>query len=163
MGYLTNFIVYTMAMVGVMVLALMVFKNATSGGSKSGGKFLKVVDTMSLGARKTLYIVSAGEEKFLIAGDVDKTTLISKLNTNSVTEEKIPAVASMSAEDYPTKSFKETMNSLPQKRSYIDKSVVGIRSTQSSPYSSVMKNLAEKMRSEDIGERISMGNIRGDR
>lgn len=163
MGYLTNFIVYTMAMVGVMVLALLVFKNATSGGNKSGGKFLKVIDTMSLGARKTLYIVSAGEEKFLIAGDVDKTTLISKLNPASELEDRIPAIASASVEDFSTKSFKDTMSSLPRKKSYMDKSVVGIHSVQSSPYSSVMKNLAEKIRSENIGESIPIGDIRGGR
>ena len=39
--------------------------------------------------KKTLYIVSAGEEKFLIAGDVDKTCLISKLGVKDNTEAKI--------------------------------------------------------------------------
>ena len=81
MGYLANFIVYTLAMVGVVVFALLIFKNATNTGVKAKSKFLKVHDTLSLGPRKTLYIVSAGNEKFLIAGDVDKTTLISKLNS----------------------------------------------------------------------------------
>ena len=67
MGYLTNFIVYTLAMVGVIMLAVLVFKTTTNVSSKSGSKFLKVHDTLSLGPRKTLYIVSAGAEKFLIA------------------------------------------------------------------------------------------------
>ena len=153
MGYLTNFIVYTLAMVGVMVLALMVFKNATLGGHKGNAKFLKVLDTMSLGPRKTLYIVSAGEEKFLIAGDVDKTTLISKLKQGAGYEEKISAIATTSDEDFSTKSFKDTMNSIPARSSYMDKGVVGIHSTQRAPYSSVMKNLAERMREEGIGRK----------
>ena len=77
MGYLANFIVYTLAMVGVMGLALFAFKKfALGGGKSSGSKNLRVLDTMALSARKTLYIVSAGDEKFLIAGDVDRTTLI---------------------------------------------------------------------------------------
>ena len=88
MGYLTNFIVYTLAMVGVIVIALMVFKNATNVNTKGSSKYLKVHDTLSLGPRKTLYIVSAGEEKFLIAGDVDKTSLISKLGCNEKQEKK---------------------------------------------------------------------------
>ena len=88
MGYLTNFIVYTLAMVGVVVLALFVFKTSTSTGVKNGSKYLKVHDTLSLGPRKTLYIVSAGEEKFLIAGDVDKTTLISKLGEQEKLEDE---------------------------------------------------------------------------
>ena len=77
MGYLTNFIVYTLAMVGVIVIALLVFKGTTGGGIKGGSNHLKVLDTLSIGPRKTLYIISAGKEKFLIAGDVDKTSLIS--------------------------------------------------------------------------------------
>ena len=63
MGYLTNFIVYTLAMVGVIVIALLVFKGTTGGGIKGGSKHLKVIDTLSIGPRKTLYIISAGKEK----------------------------------------------------------------------------------------------------
>lgn len=143
MGYLTNFIVYTLAMVGVIVLALFVFKSATSSGVKGGSKYLKVHDTLSLGPRKTLYIVSAGEEKFLIAGDVDKTTLISKLGTN----EKTTTNGNIQIKDsIQTESFKETMANLPARDSYMDKSVVGIYKTQNKPYDSVMKNLAERIR-----------------
>ena len=131
MGYLTNFIVYTLAMIGVIMLALFVFKASTSSGGKGNSKFLKIHDTLSLGPRKTLYIVSAGEEKFLIAGDVDKTCLISKLNS----QEKIPEV-----------SFKETLTQELPKSRYIDKSIIGIKSTQDKPYCSVMKNLAERIK-----------------
>ena len=136
MGYLTNFIVYTLAMVGVIMLALFVYKASNNIGTKSGAKFLKVRDSLSLGPRKTLYIVSAGEEKFLIASDVDKTTLISKLESKNETEIKTQAL----------ENFKETMESLSTKSSYIDRSNVGIYKTQNKPYDSVMKNLAEKIR-----------------
>ena len=136
MGYLTNFIVYTLAMVGVIVLALLVFKTSTKVGVKGGSKYLKVHDTLSLGPRKTLYIVSAGDEKFLIAGDVDKTSLISKLGVSEKEELKPPVV----------ESFRETLDNLPSKKSYIDKSIVGIYKTQDKPYDSVMKNLAEKIK-----------------
>lgn len=139
MGYLANFIVYTLAMVGVIVLALFVFKSATSGGGKgASSKYLKVHDSLSLGPRKTLYIVSAGEEKFLIAGDVDRTTLISKLGVQEKAQTKELSV----------ESFKETMANLPAKNSYMDKSVVGIYKTQNKPYDSVMKNLAERIKSD---------------
>ena len=79
MGYLTNFIVYTLAMVGVIVVALLVFKNATSLGNGNKAKNLKIIDSLSLGPRKTLYVISTGKEKFLIAGDTERTSLISKL------------------------------------------------------------------------------------
>ena len=152
MGYLTNFIVYMLAMVGVLVVAMLVFKHTTnSGGKCSNGKCLKVLDTLSLGARKTLYIVSAGEEKFLIAGDTDRTSLISKLNTKPNCEEKISAIVTAESSDYSTKSFEETIKPLP-KQSYIDRSIVGIHSTQATPYNSVMRSMVSKLNGGNINE-----------
>ena len=154
MGYLTNFIVYTMAMVGLMCIAIFVFKNATANGKGSGSKFMKVIDSMSIGPRKSLYIVSAGEEKFLIASDVDKTTLISKLNPQHSYEEKISAVATLENTDYSTKSFAQEMRVNATKESYVDKSSINRSFKENSkkqvglsdtPYTSVMKNLALKM------------------
>lgn len=124
MGYLGNFIVYTLAMVGVIVVALLVFKNATSGGGiGKKSKYLKLIDTMPLGQRKNLCIVSTGKEQFLLAADADKTTLISKLE-NVETTENIGFKPSIQAEA----SFKETLNNLPR-TSYMDKSDIGIRSS----------------------------------
>ena len=81
-GYLVNFTVYTMAMLGLIFFALMVYKKFAAGSSFSKiskNKTLSIEETISIAPRKTLYVVKAGEERFLIAGDVDKTTLISKL------------------------------------------------------------------------------------
>lgn len=80
MGYLGNFIVYLLAMVGLIILALFVYKkfNVNALGVKSNHT-LKVEDTLSLSARKSLYIIRNGSERFLIAADFDRTTLISKL------------------------------------------------------------------------------------
>ena len=136
MGYLANFIVYTLAMVGVIVFALLIFKNATNVSTKAKSGFLKVHDTLSLAPRKTLYVVSAGDEKFLIAGDADRTTLISKLNSSE--KGAITSVENL--------TFKETMQSLPKKVSYMDRANLGIRKTQDKPYTSVMKNLAERIK-----------------
>ena len=144
MGYLSNFIVYTLAMVGVIVIALMVFKSATGSSVKGGSKYLKVHDTLSLGPRKTLYIVSAGEEKFLIAGDVDKTSLISKLNPRKPDEENILPIKE---NDFSIKDFKETMRESSEAKKYTDRMGIGIHSTNPKPYNSVMKNLAERIKS----------------
>ena len=142
MGYLANFIVYTLAMVGVVVIALLVFKNSTGVGCKNSSKFLKVHDTLSLGPRKTLYIVSAGEEKFLIAGDVDKTSLISKLGVKDSNSE----IAQTIQKPIETDDFKSTMEKLNNKTSYMDRRNIGIYSTQEKPYDSMLKNLAERIR-----------------
>ena len=152
MGYLTNFIVYTLAMVGVVVLALFVFKTSTASGAKGKSKYLKVHDTLSLGPRKTLYIVSAGEEKFLIAGDVDKTSLISKLGMSAERAGQITSLMQKSEEEIVSNnlkeipSFQKMMENIPKETSYIDRSSLGIYSTQNKPYKSVMKNLAKRIR-----------------
>ena len=80
MGYLANFMVYTLAMIGVISIALLVFKNTSTFGGGGKSKHLKVVDSLTIAPRKTLYVVKAGEEKFLIASDPDCTTLLARLN-----------------------------------------------------------------------------------
>lgn len=77
--YLINFSVYTLAMVGVILVALFAFKTFANGGFSKKASMLKIEDTMTLSARKTLYVINADNERFLIAADVDKTALIAKL------------------------------------------------------------------------------------
>lgn len=81
-GYLVNFIVYTAAMVGIIFLAVFVYKKF-SYCSASRSKFLNVEECISLGPRKELFVVRAGQERFLVASDVGRTSLISKLDDNS--------------------------------------------------------------------------------
>ena len=110
MGYLANFVVYTLAMVGVIVVALLVFKNATSVNTGKISKNLMVLDTLSLGPRKTLYIVSAGKERFLIAGDTDKTNLISKLDYDGFDTEEFSTVKTS---DFGFKNIKDAIDKIP--------------------------------------------------
>ncbi len=125
MVYLMNFIVYMLAMVGVMMVALFVFKQTTGCKVKnvSTNKSLKVTETLSLNARKTLYVVEADGERFLIAGDIDRTTLISKLGAKTNLESNSKNIVQKNAE----------MN-------------LGIYTTQKSPYESAIRNLAEKIK-----------------
>ena len=86
-GYLINFAVYVMAMVGLIFFALMIYKKCTDFGNIQLSKTntLKIEETLHIGPKKTLYIVRAGNERFLIAGDIDKTSLISKLENKTPT------------------------------------------------------------------------------
>ena len=84
--YLLNFSIYTAAMIGVLFLALFVYKSVASGGFNKKSSMLKVEDVLNLSPRKNLYVIRAGEEKFLIASDIDKTSLISKLDDVSQKE-----------------------------------------------------------------------------
>ncbi|MBR5555904.1 flagellar biosynthetic protein FliO [bacterium] len=79
-SYILNFTVYTMAMCGLISFALFVYKKFAQGSFMTRpSNFLNVEETLSLAPRKTLYVVRAGQERFLIAADADKTNLISKL------------------------------------------------------------------------------------
>lgn len=79
--YLLNFIVYTAAMIGIIFMAVFVYKKfSLTTSSKS--KFLNVEECINLAPRKELFVVRAGSERFLVASDVGRTTLISKLSDN---------------------------------------------------------------------------------
>ncbi len=151
MGYITNFIVYTLAMVGVIVVALLIFKNATSTGCGKSSKYLKVIDSISLGQRKNLYVVSTGKEQFLIAGDVNNTCLISKLeNVDDLSKinQRLNEENKFDGIKPNQNSFRETMDSLA-KPSYMDRRTnLGIHSSCLGHKSSesVIRNLAEIMK-----------------
>lgn len=89
MGYLSHFAVYTLAMLSVIGIALFVYKkfNMVNFSSRKSN-LLRVEDVLSLSPRKTLYVINANGEKFLIAGDLDRTTLISKLEQKEQVREK---------------------------------------------------------------------------
>ena len=80
-GYVASFSVYTMAMIGLICFAVFVYKKIMDGGiGKKHTNYIEIEDTLHLNPRKTLHVIKAGNEKFLIASDMDRTTLISKLN-----------------------------------------------------------------------------------
>ena len=81
--YLLNFVVYTCAMVGMIFFALYVYKKFSVTQTKtSQSNFLEVEDSLTIGIRKQLYVVRAGDEKFLIASDAERTTMLAKLNSS---------------------------------------------------------------------------------
>lgn len=84
-GYIINFGIYTMAMIGFIALCAFIYKksNVLALDNKSS---LKIDDKIALNARKSLYVVNAGGERFLIAGDIDNTSLIARLGQENVTE-----------------------------------------------------------------------------
>ena len=81
-GYLINFAVYTMAMIGAILLCFVIYKKTVldTKFSKTQANNLEIENALNISQRKTLYVVKAGEEKFLIAADPDCTTLLARLN-----------------------------------------------------------------------------------
>lgn len=80
--YLMLFSVYTLAMIGIIVIAFLVWKNATIGSTSRKKGSIVVEESLSLNSRKTLHVIRINEERFLIAADVDKTTFLAKLGLN---------------------------------------------------------------------------------
>lgn len=78
--HIAAFIFYTLAMLGVMFVAFSVYKNVVLGQNVHTTK-LKIEDMLRINQRKSLYVINYEGERFLIAGDSDSTTLISKLDT----------------------------------------------------------------------------------
>lgn len=83
-GYIINFSIYTTAMIGVIFVALFTFKKFSTMNFSKKVSMLNIEDSMKLSARKTLYVIKAKDERFLIASDVDNTSLIAKLDDGAV-------------------------------------------------------------------------------
>lgn len=83
-GYVVNFTVYTMAMVGLIFFALFLYKKVLCNSTfKKNDGFLSVEESISFAPRKNLYVIKAGNERFLVASDAERTSLISKLDDNT--------------------------------------------------------------------------------
>lgn len=104
--YLINFIVYSMAMVGLLFVCLMVYKKTmVNAKCTKNNNELSIENALNLNARKTLYVVKAGNEKFLIASDTERTTFLSKLNnTEKMTTIDVETVRPFK-EELPAQSF----------------------------------------------------------
>ena len=89
-SYIINFTVYTLAMSGLIFFAFYVYKKVMNGSILPAKNHdMYVEETLTINPRKSLMIVNTGGERFLIASDVDKTTLISKLEKEAnVTKNK---------------------------------------------------------------------------
>ena len=123
--YLIKFIFYTAGVIGFLLIAYIVAKNSLSGSNvfkkKTGN--LEIEETLAISPRKTLHIVKAFDEKFLIASDQNSTTLLAKLNAEGeITEET-------------KQEFSEYLEEKPMKQQEI----------KSSKKSSVIQSMLEKL------------------
>lgn len=117
MGYISNFIVYFLAMIGIIILALYVYKKfSISSFSTRRNNSLKIEDTLSLSPRKTLFVIRDGNERFLIAADLERTTLISKLEDREEVHEEINHRMIRSNIDLTERGIRAQDNIAPMKR-----------------------------------------------
>ena len=104
--HIIAFIFYTLAMLGVMFVAFAVYKNVVLGQNSHISK-LKIEDMLRLNQKKSLYVINYEGEKFLIASDIDSTTLISKLNSKEILEK--PSAKIVEKTEKPTDSLEEKL------------------------------------------------------
>ena len=73
-----------MAMVGLLFVCLMVYKKTmVTGKCKKDNEKLDIENALNISPRKTLYVIKAGKERFLIAADAERTTFLSKLESEN--------------------------------------------------------------------------------
>lgn len=84
--YLINFTIYTLAMLGIIFIAFIIAKKSLSLGGIPGHKTnsLAIENRLSLEPRKNLYIIKAGEERFLISTDGEGSRFLTKLQQNDI-------------------------------------------------------------------------------
>ena len=104
-------------MIGIIILALYVYKKfSISSFSTRRNNSLKIEDTLSLSPRKTLFVIRDGNERFLIAADLERTTLISKLEDREEVHEEINHRMIRSNVDLTERGIRAQDNVAPMKR-----------------------------------------------
>ncbi len=87
-GYIVNFATYIFAMIGFIVICLLIYKKAMCMPMNIKNKsYLQVENSLKLSPSKTIYVLKAGSERFLIAGDNTNTTMLAKLDESNIYEE----------------------------------------------------------------------------
>ena len=83
--YLIKFIFYTGGVIGFLLIAFIIAKTCMTGsiGFKKKTGNLDIEESLAISPKKTLHIVKAFNEKFLIASDSNSTTLLAKLNSDT--------------------------------------------------------------------------------
>ncbi|MCD8024374.1 MAG: flagellar biosynthetic protein FliO [Candidatus Gastranaerophilales bacterium] len=86
--YLASFIVYTLAMVGILILGFVVYKKTVVSTPARKNSFLKIVDVLHLPDRKSIYLINCKNEQFLIASSNENICLLSKIDSKKEYVEK---------------------------------------------------------------------------
>lgn len=77
--YFIQFLAYTMAMVGFLAICVVIYKKLGINSFSQNNKDLYIENGLRINARKYIYIIKAGNERFLVASDIERTTMLAKL------------------------------------------------------------------------------------
>lgn len=87
MTYVSAFIFYTLAMIGVLLVGFIIYKKTFNQNTGLSKGMIKIVDSAPLGNKKMLHIVKIKNESFLIASGLEHTTFLAKLGNNETITE----------------------------------------------------------------------------
>ena len=94
-GYLTGFLVYMLAMLGIIFIALVVVKKSITFSSvKQKNSFLKIESRLNIEPRKNLYVIKAGNERFLVSSGIEGCQFMTKIG-----EKNIPSKTEISTDE----------------------------------------------------------------
>lgn len=82
-SYITGFIFYTLAMIGVLVIGYLVYKKTNVFSNMQTNGIIKIIDSLAISPKKVLMVVKIKNEKFLIASGAEHTTFLAKLDDNN--------------------------------------------------------------------------------
>lgn len=112
-GYFVQFLAYTMAMVGFFTVCLLIYKKlCIKPLSCSTQDSLSIEKVLRLNARKQIYILKAGNERFLVAADPERTTMLAKLEDGFVEENQESPESSMTLKKSSKKQFDNILSSV---------------------------------------------------
>lgn len=89
MTYVSAFIFYTLAMIGVLLVGFIVYKKTFNQNPSSSKGMIKIIDSAPIGNKKMLHIVKIKNESFLIASGLEHTTFLAKLENEEKAPQKI--------------------------------------------------------------------------
>lgn len=88
--YAIKFMVYTFGVIGLLLVAYIIAKRCMGldiNTRKKGNLYIE--ETLTISPRKTLYILRAYDERFLIASDANNTSFLAKLNSDETIADKL--------------------------------------------------------------------------
>jgi len=109
-GYFVQFLAYTFAMVGFLAICLVTYKKFCQPAMmNNSAECLCIENALRLTPKKQIYVVRAGNERFLVASDAETTTMLAKLdiNENPLENGQVSPLAKVVAE---TKSANNVVN-----------------------------------------------------
>ena len=122
MTYVTAFIFYTLAMIGILLVGFIVYKKTFMSEKGENKGYIKVIDSLPIGNKKMLLVVKIKNEKFLIASGLEHTTFLSKLEDDNTQMEtsKTPVLNNIVDENLVDKIYDETFSQKNEQKLYDD-------------------------------------------